>query len=208
MPPSDKGRPRVEEVPRVLRVRTPGGLRIGRKEASTVRSAETYGRYRIASTSRHSSSSSFTGQKGEAVDEASNKPRSEISRRTALKRIGAGAAVAWTAPAIVTATAQRAWAASGPCSPCADALCFSSGDFCPPESNCCICSITTENDCFCGDGCPACDTYPPCSSSKDCTGGARCITLCCTNDLRCAPPCPPGRTSAPRSSGKRGGDRA
>ena len=130
----------------------------------------------------------------------------EISRRKMLKRIGAGAAVAWTAP-VLTSIRTPAFAQSAQCpNGCADILCFSESDFACNEAATCICTRTTEDTCFCGDGNCPCDTYPACSSSSDCAPGRECGLLCCTGELACLPPC--GTCSETQVKGaKRGGSR-
>lgn len=128
----------------------------------------------------------------------------EISRRRMLKRIGAGAAVAWSAP-ILTSIRTPVFAQAGCYSGCADILCFSEEEFACNDAGTCICTRTTEDTCFCGDGACPCDTYPPCSSSADCASGQACGLLCCTQDLRCLPPC--GTCSGSQGRARRGGDR-
>jgi hypothetical protein len=101
----------------------------------------------------------------------------EISRRRMLKRVGAGAAVAWTAP-VLTSIRTPAFAQSGACpNGCADILCFTEEQFKCNDDATCICTRTTENDCFCGDGRCSCDSYSACRSSADCPSGQKCA--CC-----------------------------
>src|SRR6266545_6958811 len=77
-----------------------------------------------------------------------------ISRRRMLKRVGAGAAVAWSAP-VLTSLRVPAFAQSALCpNGCADILCFSEEEFICGGGGTCICTRTTENDCFCGEGVP------------------------------------------------------
>jgi hypothetical protein len=132
---------------------------------------------------------------------------SQISRRTMLKGIGAGATVAWSAP-ILSSVATPAFAQTAVCAGgCADILCFSEEEFICGGDGTCICTETTEQDCFCGDGNCPCDTYPPCSSSADCPADQRCGLLCCTGELHCLPPCGTcGGDLSPKGA-RRGGDR-
>lgn len=132
---------------------------------------------------------------------------SGISRRKMLKRVGAGAAVAWSAP-VLTSLRVPAYAQTAGLCPngCADILCFSEQDFLCGGSETCICTKTTENECFCGEGICSCGSYPACSSSADCLPTERCGLLCCTGDLRCLPPCGTCRGAQPKGA-KRGGDR-
>jgi hypothetical protein len=132
--------------------------------------------------------------------------QNEISRRRMLKRIGAGAAVAWSAP-ILTSIRTPAFAQHYVCGDrCADILCFSEEDFACNDAGTCICTRTTEDTCFCGDGNCPCDAYPPCSSSADCPSGQACGLLCCTGQLACLPPCGACGGQAPKGA-RRGGDR-
>lgn len=134
-----------------------------------------------------------------------NVSENEISRRRMLKRIGAGAAVAWSAP-ILTSIRTPAWAQHYVCGDrCADILCFSESDFACNDDSTCICTRTTEDTCFCGDGRCSCSDYAACSSSADCQSGEACGLLCCTQDLRCLPPC--GACVSSQGRGKRGGQR-
>jgi hypothetical protein len=129
-----------------------------------------------------------------------------ISRRRMLKRIGAGAAVAWSAP-VLTSLRVPAFAQSALCpNGCADILCFSEEEFLCGGSSTCICTRTTENDCFCGEGTCSCGSYPACTTSADCLPNEKCGLLCCTQDLRCLPPCGTCRDSRGPKGG-RGGDR-
>jgi hypothetical protein len=136
----------------------------------------------------------------------------EISRRRMLKRIGAGAAIAWTAPVLTSlrspAFGQRYVACTAPCT-----ACFSTG--CPPASSecgqieggpICLCSTTTEGGCFCG-GDIACAGTSNCTSSANCPAGWACMSVCCLGcggpgeGTQCLPPCTEG--GATTTSGRR-----
>jgi hypothetical protein len=93
-----------------------------------------------------------------------------ISRRRMLKRIGAGAAVAWTAP-IITSLTTPAFAQYAVCD-CISDPCFNE---CGPPGAGCLCAQTTESDCDCF--IPVCNE--PCGSSSDCGTGRRCVVTCC-----------------------------
>ena len=122
--------------------------------------------------------------------------REGISRRKMLKRIGAGAAIAWTAP-VLTSIKTPAFAAScGPpspcppencgCSPCAGAIPCNGSSSCncwlKGDGSYCVCAAFVQ---FCGD-CGSC----PSGCDNECAGGCACVQTCC--GFTCAPtPCPP-----------------
>jgi transcription elongation factor len=124
-----------------------------------------------------------------------------ISRRRMLKRIGAGAAVAWTAP-ILTSIRTPAFAASPrTCTgescgcdlgtPCNFAIdCHNSGGAC----NCWV--LADASACYCGVF-DSCSNHQPCASNADCPSGQCCITNCCGS--LCYLPC--GGRSGRRPSG-------
>jgi hypothetical protein len=133
------------------------------------------------------------------------RPKSEdrhpISRRRMLKRIGAGAAVAWTAP-ILTSIRTPAFAQSAVCAAGCPACQFG-----PPCSTCNCVGIPVE--CFCSN-IGVCQAQTPiCATDADCvpvTGpGSRCAT--CVFDPSCVAtscwgPCP-GSGRIPRRPGIR-----
>jgi hypothetical protein len=144
------------------------------------------------------------------VDETGNSK--DISRRSALKRIGAGAAIAWSAPVLMS-VGDKAFAASP--TPCATTCtrCYAAiGGGCTPESAVCgsdaagncYCSATTEGDCFCaanrfGSG-------GACSDSRTCGPGERCMLICnggCAGTF-CLPPCGSATAFAPNRAGSPG----
>jgi hypothetical protein len=113
-----------------------------------------------------------------------------ISRRRMLKRIGAGAAIAWSAP-ILTSIRAPAFAQynESPCDPnaqcdvnmpCNFAIqCMNRGD-----CNCWV--LTDRSGCWCGPF-DACANHAPCSNNADCAPGERCIENCCGQ--LCYAPC-------------------
>jgi hypothetical protein len=126
-----------------------------------------------------------------------------VSRRSALKRIGAGAAIAWTAPVLTSirtpAFAQTTACASG-CPEC---------QFGAPCLNCGAC-VGIPTECVCADTgiCTAPD--PICSSDADCEaqcgGPARCAP--CVFDPSCVKTscwclCPRGQLRIPKGPGTR-----
>jgi hypothetical protein len=114
-------------------------------------------------------------------------PEEGVSRRRMLKRIGAGAAVAWSAP-ILTSITTRAYAQSPGCSPCA--TCF---DGTTPCGDACFCSEDVNGDCFCAADGP-CAGQSNCKSNDDCPGG-RCMSVNCLGcggpgeGTQCLSPC-------------------
>jgi hypothetical protein len=130
------------------------------------------------------------------MDEESRE--SQISRRRMLKRIGAGAAVAWTAP-VLTSLRAPAFAQGRYCNQCTpdnDCInqidCSAAGDF-----SCC-CGRTPEGPCFCYQH-GSCGNA--CSSQADCAPGTTCVASCC--GFACQSAC----TSGPRGQ-VRAGQRA
>jgi len=127
----------------------------------------------------------------------------QVSRRRMLKRIGAGAAVAWTAP-VLTSLRTPAFAQGSP-----PGLCPGGEDCRDPEHDCnaqidcsqardgsCGCGRTPENSCFCYQH-GACGL--PCTTQGDCLPipGTACVASCC--GFTCLPPCiTSGRRSVPR----------
>jgi hypothetical protein len=144
--------------------------------------------------------------KGEDDRDAS----SGISRRRMLKRVGAGAAIAWTAP-VLTSIRTPAFAQGSPtpgtCQPGQDSC---NGD---PDFNCngvarCFCTGTAEGGLICG--CfdrGGCEGYQLCRSTSECPSGEFCTTLdtpdCCGGI--CVAPCSPScGAGAQRVSGTGG----
>jgi len=134
---------------------------------------------------------------------------SSLSRRSLLKRIGAGVAIAWTAP-VLTSLRTPAFAAvgSGPCAKCATAA----GPFCPafsaqPQCNAsasCSCLLTQAGDCFCHQFISCGDTrVASCANDAACPPGWRCALSCCSTgfgDFKCHPPCS-SLATAPKVTG-------
>jgi hypothetical protein len=110
-----------------------------------------------------------------------------ISRRRMLKRIGAGAAVAWSAP-ILTSIRTPAFAQNYGCSPCS--ACF---DGSTPCGDNCFCSEDVNGDCFCAFNGP-CAGQSNCTTNDDCPGG-RCMSVACLGcggpgvGTQCLDPC-------------------
>jgi hypothetical protein len=134
--------------------------------------------------------------------------REGLTRRRALKRIGAGAAVVWSTP-ILTSLRSSAFAQSGPCAGHSDCLQGCNGHL--PCNNGCFCMQRhSDKACVCiGQGLCA-----DCSQDSDCdpiTGpGSTCVDVdqnagCCVgiSNTACQPPCS-GQLGAPRLPGARG----
>jgi hypothetical protein len=123
-------------------------------------------------------------------------PKEGVSRRKMLKRIGAGAAIAWTAP-ILTSIRTPAFATTGetcgcdlstPCNAPID--CHNSGGQC----NCWVNSA--HSACFCGPFDP-CSNHTPCGPGDTCAPGETCVENCCGK--LCYTPCSVGGRSRPKS---------
>jgi hypothetical protein len=120
-----------------------------------------------------------------------------ISRRRMLKRIGAGAAVAWSAP-VLTSLSTPAFAQYPPLCPAPCAACFDgSADPCGTDSvrgGTCLCSRTTEGNCVCTAN-DACDEWGLCTTSADCPSGFLCKPVQCrgcsttAGEMDCTRPC-------------------
>jgi hypothetical protein len=130
---------------------------------------------------------------------------SRVSRRRIIQRIGAGTALAWSAP-VLQSLASPTYAQASPtatCSTCSDDPCFGQ-TLCEESPNSCFggvcgCVKTTEGDCFCYCNF-ACGSTSTCASSSDCPSGQRCSTLtCCGPQGVCLPACP---NPAPFSTNK------
>jgi hypothetical protein len=151
-----------------------------------------------------------------------NDEMSGISRRSAIKRIGVGAAVVWSAPAIVSVS--RAYGQAGSpgalgCPECdVNDLCSGQG-FCSEDEITCPCSPQLDGEtCFCWQG-PhdSCANFIRCDpeTQTGCPGDETCVPTCCfvfdgqgvcVNPCGGAPhPTPAGGAAAvggPRTDGK------
>jgi hypothetical protein len=115
-----------------------------------------------------------------------------ISRRKMLKRIGAGAAIAWTAP-ILTSVSSPAFA---------DVYCAAPGDPCGGQVPCgtqgCFCNQNVTNGVPNGKfhcTVPTDCTNQDCRNDSDCPTGQVCQATCCANP-KCFVVCNAG--NAPR----------
>ena len=119
-------------------------------------------------------------------------PKEGISRRKMLKRIGAGAAIAWTAPILTSIKTPSFATPIGPCSPdnCGCNGACNVAVACNGSSSC-NCWLKADNTgCICAAFVQFCGDCGSCSVDADCAGGCACVQTCC--GLTCAPtPCPP-----------------
>ncbi len=118
-----------------------------------------------------------------------------ISRRKMLKRVGAGAAIAWSAP-ILTSIRTPAFAQYGSscdpgqvCQPACDVL-----RLCHGNANCGCFPATDGGACTCGDLKDGfCASFPPCTAQADCPAGTTCVSSCCPTGI-CISPCGTARS--------------
>lgn len=129
-----------------------------------------------------------------------------ISRRRMLKRIGAGAAIAWSAPVLTSLRIPAfAQAQSGPCPTCG-AGCEGQGPNCGASGPFAVCNCNqavTGGACFCYE-IHRCDAIGPdaCPNGQsDCSGGWVCVVTCCGQV--CRPPC---GSNIPEGAGTGGTD--
>lgn len=104
---------------------------------------------------------------------------SSLSRRRMLKTVGAGAAVAWTAPALISVGGAVA-GASPVCN----------GGTCGDQEACgdiCTCLLTAEGGGHCHQP-SSCGVLQACTQTSDCPAGWACANSCC-GGLHCIPPC-------------------
>jgi hypothetical protein len=147
---------------------------------------------------------------GGVVDSA--RAQNRISRRRMLKRIGAGAAVAWSAP-IISSLRTPAFAQYPPrCAP-TDVLCGNTDPPCGGTSGCpeCpefigACAGLDDGSCFCWfvGGCRIAPGDPICQTDSDCGPGGKCApTVCdeCAGNRICLAPCGGGGRTLPRRKG-------
>jgi len=126
-------------------------------------------------------------------------PVSRISRRKALKRIGAGAAIAWSAPVLSSvrtpafATHRYDVCTGHELVDCvASTLCGS--PTCPPPFDFCACVSTTGGGSACANQWTCDSIKAGCTSDAECgalVGGSVCVPASgnCCETAQCAPPC-------------------
>jgi hypothetical protein len=129
-----------------------------------------------------------------------------ISRRKMLKRIGAGAAIAWSAP-VLTSIRTPAFAQSAPgegCGDCGPLVPCGAGGTCG-----CFPSLPSRA-CHCGElFSGACADFAKCNpDGSGCPAGTACVTTCCDQQFGEPPVCMPDCGSgAQAQSGPRTGNR-
>src|SRR5438067_2651464 len=116
-----------------------------------------------------------------------------ISRRRLLKRMGAGAAVAWLAP-VVSSFGSPASATCSQCDPnCTDFVCGGTIDICGSD---CYCDRDSDNVCQCWQN-SFCSQVPICTDNSDCSGYCGCFYDTCCGSPVCIPCCGGGGGGAP-----------
>ena len=103
--------------------------------------------------------------------------KDSVSRRSVLKGMGAGAAIAWSAP-VLQSIAAPAFAQYGPDPECAPATCFT---FVPcGAGGGCVCISCPGGGGVCVPGSTACASLQPCGPNGECGPDA-----CCENQTTC-----------------------
>ena len=126
-------------------------------------------------------------------------PKEGISRRKMIKRIGAGAAIAWTAP-VLSSIRTPAFAQYGTCNTCDVNNPCNVAIPCNNDPNCNCWVVADHSGCFCGSFVFACGDCGVCPGGTDaeCPSGSRCVDTCC--GFTCAPPCAPGACQGSKNS--------
>ena len=110
------------------------------------------------------------------------------SRRSLLKKIGAGGAMVWAAPMVTSASPVGGGLSA---CPAVDWICGGPLVFCTnpgPPIGICVCDLDAEGNPFCFND-ASCGALPVCVTSGDCAPGWRCIEDSCCGVPVCAPPC-------------------
>jgi hypothetical protein len=145
------------------------------------------------------------------MDDGHEIVENSISRRSVIKRIGAGAAIAWSAPVLQSLSAPAHAQYSLNCTQC-------SGDFCFGQTLCgetppfgCPCAQPVGQEggavCFCYQD-DLCSNRTPCDEQSDCPAGQTCVHTCCDASIGtavCWSPCGTNESSTSKvTSGPRG----
>ncbi len=150
-------------------------------------------------------SGSWTRGGGEFMSPEELEPKEGISRRKMIKRIGAGAAVAWTAP-ILTSIKTPAFAAYGVCTGNDNCGCSIPCNVAIPCNGTCNCWVSSPDN---GGQCKCLFFVQFCGQFADCPGGQGdcdrlapgtcCVQTCCGNT--CTPKSCSGSGFTPRKTG-------
>jgi len=110
-----------------------------------------------------------------------------ISRRKMLRRIGAGAAIAWSAPVLTSLRAPAFAQGSGPHPECEGASCENFIP-CSSQNPDCVC-VSTDQGGFCVPGSTPCAGLPLCpgGSSDECPPDNVCASDTCCGQPVCIP---------------------
>jgi hypothetical protein len=143
------------------------------------------------------------------MDDGHEVARGSISRRSVIKRIGAGAAIAWSAPVLQSLSAPAHAQYGAECSDCptvcGQPICGSSG---PLQICGCAQVVGGGGSCFCYED-DFCNNRTPCDDQSDCPAGQTCVHSCCDETIGtsvCFSPCGTNAnantnvTSGPRGS--------
>lgn len=129
-------------------------------------------------------------------------PKEGISRRRMIKRIGAGAAIAWSAP-VLTSINTPAFASHEACVVEETCGCSSPCNVpipCLGRSDCNCWVHASSRSCTCLHFTFSCGEFGLCPGGQDseCGAGLCCIDTCC--GFTCTPQC--GASNAPKSRGQ------
>jgi hypothetical protein len=112
---------------------------------------------------------------------------SGVSRRSVIKRLGAGTALVWSAPVLQSlATPAHAQVSPGACPDfvCGGPVTQCGGPACGLGP--CGCDHDVSGNSVCIDNL-SCGEATPCNTNADCPSGWSCVVWCCGQT--CAPPC-------------------
>lgn len=134
-------------------------------------------------------------------------PKEGISRRRMIKRIGAGAAIAWSAP-ILTSVSTPAFAQTPPPPGCVnDPGCGCSSPCnvaipCQGRNDCNCWVHASSRSCTCLFFVQSCGDFGLCPGGQDseCADGLCCVDTCC--GFTCAPACGAGARRRRQGSGR------
>jgi hypothetical protein len=111
---------------------------------------------------------------------------SKLSRRRMLKRIGAGAAVAWSAPVLSSLRTPAFAQYPPPHEECRGATCAAFIPCSGPNPDC-VCVTTSEGTGTCTPGSTLCSTLAICGPGGACAPGTFCAVDTCCVDPVCIP---------------------